>query len=104
MRVASLVELREALRTAAPGDTIDLAPGEYQGPILIDTPVTLRGRNRETVLWRRGGPVLYIRAAGVKLEKLLIERTVQSEGPLVVHKSDCAPVGRESITLDALIN
>src|SRR5689334_12016402 len=101
MQVASLDELREALRTAAPGDTIDLTPGEYQGPILIDVPVTLRGRNRETVLWRRGGPVIYVRAPNVKLDKLLIERTVQSEGALIVHQADCTPSGRESRLVDA---
>jgi len=30
--VASLTELREALRTAAPGDVIDLAPGGISRP------------------------------------------------------------------------
>ncbi|MEP7289609.1 MAG: hypothetical protein ABI947_27990 [Chloroflexota bacterium] len=104
MQVASLAELREALRTAASGDIIDLAPGEYQGPILIDTAVTLRGRDRQTVLWRRGGPVVYVRTPGVRLDKLLIERTIQSQGPLVIHAANCTPIGRESRLLDALIN
>ncbi len=76
MPVTSLAELREALRTATPGTGIDLAPGEYRGPLVIDTPVTLRGLDRKTVLWRRGGPVIYIRTPGVTLERMLIERTV----------------------------
>ncbi len=104
MPVTSLAELREALRTATPGETIDLAPGEYNGPILIDIPVRLRGQDRKTVLWRRGGPVIYIRAPGVTLERLLIERTVQAQGPLVVHSAGCAPTGKESMALDELIS
>src|SRR5579859_7658996 len=104
MQVASLAELRQALRAASPGETIDLAPGEYRGPIVIETAVTLRGLDRRTVLWRQGGPVIYVRAPGVRLEKLLIERTVDHQGPLVVHQTDCVPTGRESKLVDALIN
>src|SRR5262249_34554171 len=69
----------------------------------IDAAVTLCGLDRKTVLWRRGGPVIYVRAPGVTLSKLLIERTV-TRGPLVVHKAGCAPTGGESMTLDALIS
>jgi hypothetical protein len=104
MPVTSLAELREALRTANPGDVIELAPGEYRGPILIETPVTLRGLDRKTVLWRRGGPVIYVRTPGVTLAKLLIERTVQADGPLIVHDAGCAPRGGESKALEALIS
>jgi nitrous oxidase accessory protein NosD len=92
MQVASLDELRAALRTVTPSETIELAPGEYQGPIFIDAGVTLRGLDRKTVLWRRGGPVIYVRAPGVTLSKLLSERTV-TRGPLIVHKAGCAPTG-----------
>src|SRR5258708_28129148 len=108
MQVASPAELRQALLTASPGDTIELAPGEYRGPLLINTAITLRGLDRKTVLWRRGGPVIFVQTPGVKLEKFLLERTVDTQGPLVVHNPncdpDCAPVGRESRPLDALIN
>src|SRR5436190_13975432 len=103
MLVSSLAELREALQSATAGDKIELAPGEYQGPFIIDKPVTLRGRERLTVLWRQGAPVIWIRTPGVKLDKLLLERTVHS-GPLIVHDANCAPVGRESILLETLIN
>src|SRR5262245_812531 len=104
MPVTTLAELREALRTATPGEIVELAPGEYGGPILIDSPVRLRGQDRKTVLWRRGGPVIYIRSPGVILERLLIERTVQAQGPLVVHDAGCAPTGRDSMELDKLIS
>src|SRR5579885_3344130 len=82
MQVASLAELRMALRTATSGDTIELAPGEYRGPLIIETPVTLRGQDRKTVVWRQGGPVIHVRTPGVRLERLLLERTVYKDGPL----------------------
>ena len=83
---------------------IELAPGEYRGPLVIDRPVTLRGLDRKTVLWRRGGPVIYIRAPGVTVERILIERTVETRGPLIVHNVGCAPTGRELMQLDTLIS
>src|SRR5438046_98246 len=104
MQVASLPELRKALRGATSGDTIELAPGEYRGPLIIDVPITLRGLDRKTVLWRQGGPVIHVRTPGVRLEKLLLERTVYKDGPLIVHDANCAPIGRESKALDTLIS
>src|SRR5260221_12170673 len=103
MQVASLAELRKALRVATPGDTIELAPGEYRGPLVIEIPVTLHGQDRKTVVWRHGGPVIYVRTPGVKIEKLLLERTVDKDGPLVIHDAGCAPIGGESKTLDEMI-
>src|SRR4051812_15416415 len=104
MPVVSLAELREALLAASPGDTIELAPGEYAGPIAIDVPVTLRGVDRKSVLWRRGGPVIYCRAPGITIDRILIERTVQTQGPLIVHNAGCKPIGRESMQIETLIN
>src|SRR5438132_1569051 len=49
MQVASLAELRKALRGATSGDTIELAPGEYRGPLIIDVPVTLLGLDGNTL-------------------------------------------------------
>ncbi len=50
--------------------------------------------------------MIYVRGEGVKLERLLIERTVLAQGPLVVHDAGCVPIGKESMELDsdALIN
>src|SRR5258706_1554691 len=104
MQVASLAELRKALRVATPGDTIELAPGEYRGPLVIEIPVTLRGQDRKTVVWRHGGPVIYVRTPGVKIEKLLLERTVDKDGPLVIHDAGCAPIGGRGKAMDTLIS
>lgn len=104
--VRTLAELQDALHTATPGDTLELAPGEYRGPVVIDKSITLRGLDRQTVLWRRGGPVVFVRVPGVKLERLLVERTVDAHGPTIVHYPECVPTGKESMELDGdtLIN
>src|SRR5215510_14628931 len=105
--IATISELRQALREASPGDTITLLPGEYRGPILIYKPLTLRGEERRTVLWRHGGPIVFVRAPGVTLDRLLLERTIQRQGPLILHDDGCKPTtSRESTTLnaDALIS
>jgi hypothetical protein len=100
----STADLHRLLLTAEAGDTIQLAPGEYRGPFLIDKTLYLRGENRRTVLWRRGGPVVYVRAQDVKLERLYLERTVQP-GPLVIHEAECIPTGKESMEVgETLIN
>ncbi|MEM7031372.1 MAG: hypothetical protein AAF629_17555, partial [Chloroflexota bacterium] len=63
--------LRQTIRQQAEGDIIDLGLGfEYQGPIIIDKPITLRGQGRSTVLFGQGTPALVIRAPGVNLEDL----------------------------------
>src|SRR5262245_20970280 len=107
--VATEAELHQALRKASPGDTITLSPGEYRGPILIDKPLTLRGEDRRTVLWRHGGPIVFVRTPGVTLDRLLLERTIQQHGPLILHDDGCEPTVRASrdcttLNADALIS
>jgi hypothetical protein len=99
----STAELRKMLITSAPGDTIELAPGEYRGAFLIDKPLTIRGENRRTVLWRRGGPVLYVRSYGVRLERVQLERTIDA-GPLIIYDRECDPSGKEGMEAETLIS
>jgi parallel beta-helix repeat protein len=43
--------IQEALAHARPGDTVELAPGEYRGPVRLKSGVTLRSRSpREAVI------------------------------------------------------
>jgi hypothetical protein len=78
--VASTAALRDALRAAAPGTTIALAPGDYDGFHASDVaataaqPITLRAADRERPPRFRGG-VHFSDVAHVVLEDLLLERT-----------------------------
>ncbi len=105
LHVSSAAELTAALRAAEPNNLISLAIGEYGGVFVIEKPLVLRGQKRQTVLWRQAAPVLYVRAPNVRLENLLIDRTVQA-GVMVVHDAECLPTGEKSMQLDdnTLIN
>ncbi|MCE7948835.1 MAG: hypothetical protein DYG88_15545 [Chloroflexi bacterium CFX4] len=105
LHVSSAAELTAALRAAEPNSLISLAIGEYGGVFVIEKPLVLRGQKRQTVLWRQAAPVVYVRAPNVRLENLLIERTVQA-GVMVVHDAECLPTGEKSMQLDdnTLIN
>ncbi|MDW8299554.1 MAG: hypothetical protein RML95_09470 [Anaerolineae bacterium] len=99
LEVRSAAELTAALRSATPHSLISLAIGEYGGVFMIDKPLTLRGRHRQTVLWRQAAPVVYVRAPEVRFEQVWIERTVKS-GVTVVHDVNCLPSGVDSMQLD----
>ncbi len=48
-----------------------LAPGEYEGPLVINRPCTVDGGN--STLWAQSGPVLRIEASGVTIRNLRVE-------------------------------
>lgn len=67
----SLVEL---LSSAQSGDTIELAPGTYQGPVVIDRPVHLVGGPGVLLTSTRDEPVLLItKTSGVTIESITID-------------------------------
>lgn len=55
---------------SAVGD-FKLAPGEYEGPLVISRPCVIDGGN--ATLWAQEGPVLSIESAGVTIQNLRIE-------------------------------
>lgn len=60
-------ELQDCIDAAAPGSTIEVAPGNYDGPLLINKPLTLVGRDFPSVDGRGAGSVVSIRALGVTI-------------------------------------
>jgi nitrous oxidase accessory protein len=67
-------DLQALLDHAAPGDVIELAPGRYDGPIRIETAVTLRG-NQSVIDGHSLGTPLVVAAAGARVEGLRIENS-----------------------------
>jgi nitrous oxidase accessory protein len=63
--------LQAALERAAPGDVVELGPGEYEGPIRVDRAVVLRGRGGVIDGGGVGTP-LVVGAAGARIEGLTI--------------------------------
>ncbi len=59
--------IQAAITTASSGDTIQIAPGTYSGPLTIDKSVTLRGAGEDQTTVSGGGPVLTITGSGVSV-------------------------------------
>ncbi len=67
-------KLQDLIDAAAPGSTLTLMRDEYEGPIVIDKPLILEGR--DSALWSKTGPVVRVAAADVALHNLDIEITI----------------------------
>ncbi|WP_157947705.1 TerD family protein [Abditibacterium utsteinense] len=65
--------LQKAINEAPNGSTLQLARGEFRGPILVDKPLILEGNG--AVIWAQNGPVVRVSGAGVTLRNLEIEAT-----------------------------
>ena len=64
--------LRAALAAAAPGDTLRLAPGRYDGPVVVDRSVLLVGEAGSVIDGGGSGSVVTVSAPGVTLRGLTI--------------------------------
>lgn len=65
-------ELQDRIDAAAPGAIITLGPGDYAGPVVIDKPLTLEGRDAPRIDGGGEGSVISIRSADVTLRGLVI--------------------------------
>ncbi|WP_286155153.1 NosD domain-containing protein [Bacillus sp. FJAT-27264] len=65
--------LQDIIDVTQPGDTIDLPPGTYQGPVVIRTRVTLRGGGSATLINTTGNPAITILADGVTLQSINVQ-------------------------------
>lgn len=65
------VELRRKIRQARSGDVVHLEHGnEYEGPFILDKPISLVGHGGATQLFAKGCPAVVVLAPGVRLEHL----------------------------------
>ena len=65
--------LQEKIAQTPSGGTLSLAPGEYQGPIFLDQPITIDGNG--AAVWAHNGPVVIVGSARVSIKNLDIEAT-----------------------------
>lgn len=65
--------LSEIIAGTPAGGTAALPPGEFEGPVVISRPVTLRGNN--TTVWAKHGSVITVASPGAALEGLRVEIT-----------------------------
>ena len=67
--------LQKQIDTVSHGGTLtlDISRGEYEGPIVINHPMTIDGQGRS--IWSKKGPVVSVQTDGVTLSDLEIEVT-----------------------------
>lgn len=82
--------LQPLVDQAMPGTTIDIPPGLYTGPVIIDKPLTLKGNGKVQIQRAGEGPVLVIVANGVSLSGIEITDKTASpkESTVYVEGSD----------------
>lgn len=68
-------DLAELVARAEPGDTIVVPPGTYEGPLVIDKPLTLVGEGRPVIDGGGSGTVVTIAAEGVTLRGFAIRNS-----------------------------
>lgn len=67
------MKINDLIARASAGETVQLPAGEFEGPVIINKPLRLTGRN--TTLWAKNGAVLDINSNGVFIEDLRVEIT-----------------------------
>lgn len=84
-----VTDINEFISRAAPNGEVNLPSGEFEGPLVINKPVRLRGNN--TTLWAKNSPVVRITAGGVTIENIRAEITEGSiEEPAIISTAPCA--------------
>src|SRR5690606_17353261 len=71
--VWSFEQLVETIDAANPGDTITLEKGEYEGQLIINKSITLKGEDGVRFIGPSSGYPITIEAEEVTIENLLIE-------------------------------
>ena len=71
--------LQAILDRATPGDVIELGPGQYEGPIRIEKPLTLRGHGGVIDGGGLGTPLVIV-APGVRVEDLVVKQSGKDIG------------------------
>ncbi len=83
------MDLNELISKAAPNSEVLLPSGEFEGPLIINKPLRVRGKT--TTIWAKRSPVVEIKSGGVTLENIRAEITEGSiEEPAVKASAACA--------------
>jgi nitrous oxidase accessory protein len=97
--------LQARIDAAAPGATVDVGAGTYEGDLVVEKPLTLRGRGRPVLLGSGRGSVVRVRADDVTVEGFRIDGRRGgdlSHDSAGVHTSARRTTSRDLEIVDAL--
>jgi nitrous oxidase accessory protein len=97
LQVKAGQSIAAALRTARPGDTVQIERGTYNEHLLIDKRLTLQGIDRPTISGQNTGDVIRVRANDVTIQGLIVrdsgsDLTAQNAGIYIEPGADRATV------------
>mgnify|MGYP001006555570 CR=1 FL=1 len=75
VRKANVETLSAVLAKSTPGDTVELAPGVYPGPLAITLPLTVKGQAGVVIDGGGKGRVIEVLAQGVRLAQLTVRHS-----------------------------
>lgn len=75
VRKANVETLAAVLAKSVPGDTVELAPGVYPGPLAITRPLTVKGQAGVVIDGGGKGRVIEVLAQGVRLAQLTVRHS-----------------------------
>ena len=82
------MNVNDYISRAAPNGEVTLPSGEFEGPLVINKPLRLRGKS--TTIWAKKSPVIQITSGGVTIEDIRAEITEGSiEEPAVTSIVAC---------------
>lgn len=94
-------DLRAAVAAAPAGAVVQVLGGTYPGPVVVDRPLTLIGRDRPVIDGGGQGSVVIVTAPGVRLEGFVIRGSGSShdheDSGIVVSAPGAAVVGNEVV-------
>jgi len=70
-----LTRVQQAVNSAQPGDTVRIEPGQYEGNVVVDRPLTLEGVGRPVIRGEGRASVITVKAAGCTIRNLVIEHS-----------------------------
>ena len=82
------------IRSAQPGDTVQVAHGFYAEQLMIDKPITLQGLDRPTISAQGTGHVIRVRSPDVRIQGFIL----RDSGVDLSAKNAGGPVKRASKT------
>ncbi len=104
-RVHAGESIAAALKSAKAHDVVSVERGDYDGHLVIDKPLTLRGENRPTISGGGSGDVIRITAPDVTIEGFIVrdsgsDLTAQNAGIYIVPGAHRARIKDNDLTYD----